>query len=141
MSESIEIFEQGFVKNFKFVPYDPKLEANILGMLEGEQCERLIRVVKKKPSAETHGFYRGVILPLCQKTEMFRGWSLKEIHKYFASKHLRDVVEKTIGDTSVIIVTTLSTGECGQKRMNRFIQDVRQELSENNITTPDPVKQ
>jgi len=141
MSDELEIWENGFVKGFKFIPYDAQLEGNILGLHEGQQVERLIRRKKKKTTSETHGYYRGVVLPAAKQSETFRGWSLVDIHKYYASLYLKDVVEKELDGITVLIVTTLSTGEVGQKRMNRYIEDVVKDLNEHGIIVPEPQKQ
>ncbi len=140
MNDEITIWEQGFVKDNKFVAYDKGLEENILSMNEGRQVERMIRRIQKKPSQFTHGYYRGVILKIAQQSEKFRGWKLIEIHKFFASLFLKDVITRKMGDTEVIIVTTLSTSETSQKRMNQFIEEVRQWLIIEKISTPEPVK-
>lgn len=141
MSEDITIWQQGIVKGFSLKPYDEKLYGNILGYFEGEMVEFCIRKKKKKPSKETHSYYRGVIIPVCMQSEKFRGWKKDEIHKYFVSQHLKDVVEKEINGHHVFIVTTMSTSDVSQRTMNKFIEDVRNELAQEGIVTPDPVKQ
>ncbi len=140
MSNSLQIWQSGFIKGFKLCAYDQTLYNDVLGHYEGKQIEFCIREKNKKPSHSTHGFYRGVILPICQQSEMFKGWNIDEIHKYFVSRYLKDVVEREINGNSVIIVITLSTGGVSQKRMNQFINDVRRELAENGIVTPEPTK-
>ncbi len=141
MEEDIEIWQSGFVKGFALLPYDKALYGNVMGLYEGKQVEFLIRHKRKKITSNTHAYYRGVLLPyLINHTEEFRGWKTVDIHKYFVSKHLKDVVEKQMGEVTVLIVTTLSTGEISQKRMNDFINDVRQDLSEIGVDSPDPVR-
>ena len=139
MSDLI-IWQAGTVKGFSLKMYNEKLYDNILGYYSGKEVEVCIRERKKKVSPSTHGYYRGVILPVCLSAELFGGWKIDEIHDYFASKYLAEIKEKLIGDRTVIIKTTLSTGEISQKRMNEFIENVRQELTENGIETPNPEK-
>ncbi len=137
----IVVWLTGFVKNFNLVPYDEKLYANILGYYNNSQIEFCIRRKKKNTSAATHRYYRGVILPIAKQSNMFGGTTIDNIHKYFVRKHLQDVVELQVNGMPVIIVTDLSTSEISQKRMNEFIEAVRQELLENNIETPDAIKE
>lgn len=137
----IKINLPGFVKNFNYKPYDEKMYYSILGFYNNKEVNLCITERKKNPSSNTHGYYRGIILPICQQTELFRGWRLDEIHKYFASKYLKDVVEKEINGMNVIIVTTLSSGEVSQKTMNKFIDEVVKELNENGIVVPEAIKQ
>ncbi len=140
MSESIEIWEQGFIKNFKFVPYDTQLEANIMGFNNNFQVERLYRRVNKKATKQTHSYYRGVLIPFLLTTEKFRGWLKKDIHNYFKNLFLKDVKELQFGTATVIVVDIESTENISQKKMNQFIDNVRQHLSEKGIQTPEPIK-
>ena len=118
--------------------YNKPVYDSCIDLLKNKQVKVYIKEVKRKTSHETHGYYRGVILHVAQQSEMFRGWKLDEIHKYFASEFLKDVIEKKIGETTVLIVTTISTADTDQKRMNEFITDVRIFLEQNGINTPDP---
>ncbi len=141
MSEDIEILQSGFVKGFVLIPYDKTLYGNVMGLYEGRQVEFVIRHKRKKVTSNTHGYYRGILLPyLTKHTEQFRGWKTTEVHKYFVSQHLKDIIERQMGEVTVLIMTTLSTGEISQSRMNIFIDDIRQECSEKGISTPDPVR-
>ncbi len=141
MDNEIEIYEQGFVKGFRFIPYDKQLESNILGYHEGHQVERLIRRVTKKPSKASHGYYRGVLLPIAEQWEDFRGWLRSDIHGHFKNLFLKEVKEMQMGTATIIIVDIANTDDISQKKMNQFIDNVRQFLSERGIQTPDPVKQ
>lgn len=136
----IVVWQNGFVKNFQLVPYDEKMQANILGYYNNSQIEYCIRRKKRQPSVATHRYYRGVLLPLAKQSNMFGGESIDKIHKYFVRKHLQDVVELQVNGLPVIIVTDLSTAEISQKRYNVFIDDVVKELNENNIEVPEKQK-
>jgi len=139
MNNDMKIWHDAFVKEDGTITfYNKSLYRSIISSMKGKQIKACFKEVNKKPSTETHGYYRGVLIPLAASTEMFRGWKKDEIHKYFASEFLKDVIEKKIGFTTVLIVTTLSTADTSQKRMNEFISDVRQFLEENGITTPEP---
>ena len=140
MSEDLIVWQTGIVKGFKLTFFNEPLYGNILGYYNNKQVEVCIREKRKKVSPETHGFYRGVILPICLQSEMFGGWKINEIHDYFASKYLADIKEKILNGNTIIIKTTLSTGGISQALMNQFIENVRQELEENQISTPDPIK-
>lgn len=137
----IEIWIAGTVKGFKFIPYDSKLEANVLGFYNSSEVEYCMRRRRTKPSDVTHGYYRGVLLPVAANCELFGGWSLAEIHEHFRNLFLQDVVEKQMNGNTIILRKILSTGEISQKRMNKFIEDVRQWLAENGVETMDPLKQ
>lgn len=141
MSEDIIVWQQGFVKGFKLGPYDTELYSSVLGYYEGKQVEFCIREVIKKPSKEAHGYYRGIILPTAKNSETFRGWRIDDIHKYFTSKYLKNIIERQMGDHTVMIVTTQSTGDINAKTMNQFINDVIQELSELGIPVKEAIKQ
>ncbi len=138
MSEEITIWESGFVKGFQFVPYNKELSANIMGMNEGQMVERMIRRIKKKPSKELHGYYRGVIIPTALNDEQFRGWSRVDVHNHFKSLFLKDVKEMQMGSATVLVVDIQSTSDISKKRMSQFIEDVRRYLAERGIETPDP---
>lgn len=140
MSEDVLIWQPGFVKGLSFVPYDKSLYSNILGFYSERQVECMFRSMRKKISAETHRYYRGVLLPCAQNSEMFRGQHLDKIHKYFAQIFLQDIEEMEVNGTTILVITTISTKDADQSRMNQFINDVRQFLAENNIITPDPIK-
>lgn len=141
MSTEIVMWQQGFVRGFKLNSYNESLFANILGMYEGEQIEFCIRKKKKKVTSATHGYYRGILLPFCLSSNLFGGWRIDEIHDYFADKFLGDIKTKEFEGKNVIIRTVQSTGELDQKQMNQFINDVRQFMSEHDISTPEPLKQ
>jgi len=141
MSDDLVIWQSGFVKGFKLKAFDDHLFSNILGFYENKQVEFCIKEKMKKVSGATHGYYRGVLLPVAAENELFGGWTITEIHDYFAEKYLSDVKEKIMGQDVIIVKRILSTRDISQKTMNHFIQQVRQELEENNIHTPEPIKQ
>ena len=143
MSETdIEVWQHGFVKGFDLKPYNEKLHASILGYYNNHEVEYIIRRPKKRPTMESHGYYRGVILPCAQASNIFGGWNLEEIHKFFASEFLKDVITTEINGRIFITTHILSTGSISKKQMAKFIQDVIQWLAENGVTNiPQPSTQ
>lgn len=141
MSETITMWQNGFVKGFKLTPYDPNLYANILSQFENKQVQFCIREVPKKPSAELHGYYRGIIIPTALNDEQFRGWRPDDLHKHFKGLFLKEVKELQMGTATVLIVDIESTGSISKKRMAKFLDDVIQYLAEKGITVPEPIKQ
>src|SRR3990167_8574980 len=99
--QDIIIYQPAIVKNFKLMFLNDSLFKNILGFYEGKQVEVLVREKKKKVSKATHAYYRGVLLPACMNSEVFGGWKIEEIHAYFASKHLKDIQEKEVYQSSM----------------------------------------
>lgn len=142
MSDSdIEIWQHGFAKNEKLVSYNPLLHNNVLKHYEGKEVEYCIRLKKKKPTLESHGYYRGIILPVCLQSELFGGWTLDRVHSFFANLFLKDVITEEVAGQVHIIQKVRSTSGISKKKMGEFIDQVRGWLSEQSINTPDPVKQ
>ena len=141
MSEDIEVRQIGFIKGFKLVPYDQNLYNNILGYYNNKQVELTIRERRKKISTNTHGYYRGVLIPTVLSTEAFGGWDRHKVHKFFAHMFLKDIETIEVRGKIYIIETILSTAKLSQKEMNLFIDKVREYLLiEHQITILDPVK-
>lgn len=143
MSETdLNIWQTGVVRAFKLVPYNPDLHANVLGFYNDKEVEYLIREKKKKPTLETHAYYRGIIIPVCMQSEVFGGWKRDKIHRYFAGLFLKDVETFEVGGDVHFQEHILSTSSISKKEMGVFIDEVRRYLLEkHNIVTPDPVKQ
>src|SRR3972149_4596934 len=140
MSNDIQIWQQVYVKGFKLNFYDESLHANMLGFYEGQQIEFCIRRKKKKVSSNTHGYYRGVLLPVCLNSNIFGGWRIDDIHDFFADKFLGDIKTKQFEGRNIIIRSVRSTADLSQEEMNQFINEVRQFLEEHEIKTPEPIK-
>lgn len=138
----IDIWLKGFAVDGKLKPYDAKMHANLFDYYNNSQVEYCIRKERKKPSTNTHGYYRGVLIPFLLTQETFGGWNAIDLHKLFASLFLRDIQEKQIKDKVFLIEVTHSTSEISQAEMNRFITEVRNWLAvEHQIETPEPEKQ
>lgn len=140
MTNDLVIWQNGFVKDNILVSYNEKLHGQVLTFYNDEQVEYCIRKKKKKVSAAAHGYYRGVIIPLCSKAEIFGGWDVIEIHKFFANMFLKDVETKQIRGKVYIIETILSTSDISLQRMIDFISSVRHWLLQEDIDTPEPQK-
>ncbi len=138
----IEIWQPGFVKEQVLKPLDVKMHYNILEYHDNSQVEYCIRAIRKKPSINTHGYYRGVLIPFLLKTELFGGWNEIRLHRLFAVTFLKDIKEESIKGKVFLVEYVLSTGEITQKRMNDFITELREWLlTEHQIETPEPQKQ
>lgn len=140
MSSDLIIWQNGFVKDNKLVSYNEQLAMDVLSFYNNQQVEYCIRKKKKKASPATHGYYRGVIIPLCSKAEIFGGWAVIDIHKFFANMFLKDVETKQIRGKVYIIETILSTSDISLERMIGFIAEVRSWLMQEGIDTPEPQK-
>ncbi len=143
MSREMIIWQAGYISGFKLTPYDKTLYSNVLGLYEGKQVEFCIREIVKKASPQTYGYYHGILIPyLCSNVESFRGWLEKDIHNHFRKLFLQEVKELKFGDTIIIVVEPGSTRGASQKRMNLFIDNIKQWLFEQQITgIPEPIKQ
>ena len=140
MSEDIVLWQHGFVKGFKLKPYNEQLYANILGFYNEQEVEFCIRKKKNNATLESHAYYRGVILPICTQSEIFGGWSLDKIHRYFAGLFLKDVETFEIKGQVEFQERILSTSSISKKKMGEFITEVRIWLFQNGIETPEPSK-
>lgn len=141
MSDSdIEIWQHGFAKSGKLVSYNPILHENVLTHYEGKEVEYCIRLKRNKPTLESHGYYRGIVLPCALQSEIFGGWTLDRVHNFFANLFLKDIKTEEVGGKTYIVEKTRSTAGISRKRMTEFIDQVRNWLAEYNIITPDPQK-
>lgn len=129
----------GIVKNGKKIYYNPGLYANQMRELEGKEFEEVISEKHIKPSTETHGYYRGGIIPTALLAEKFGGWTEDDIHLYYTNKYLKTVIEKFYPDGKrEELVTIRSTGELNQKEMNEYIEKVKADLALEGIEVLDP---
>ncbi len=138
----IDIWLKGFAIDGKLKPYDAKMHANLFDYFNNSQVEYCIRKERKKPSTNTHGYYRGVLIPFLLKDEQFKGWNEIRLHRYFAVLLLKDIQEEHVKGKVFLVEYILSTAEITQERMNQFITELRILLSEEFlIETPEPEKQ
>lgn len=137
----LEIWQHGFVKGSTLTPYNPTLHSHVLQHYSGQEVEYCIRKKRSKPTLESHAYYRGVILPVCIQSEIFGGWTLDRVHKFFANLFLKDVTTEEVKGQIYTNVDVRSTSNISKKRMGEFIDAVRSWLADYDIITPDPVKQ
>ncbi len=120
-----EIIHYGQIRDGKKIYYRPELYEKQIEQLEGKKFEERIKEKSEKPSKETSGFYRGAIINSCMESSIYEGWTKDEIHAYFASKFLSQIIEKQLPDGHRIeFVKVTSTSDLNQLEMNEFIVKV-----------------
>jgi len=136
---NIDYKHYGIVKNGKKIYHLPELYQSQLQALEGKQFVEIIKQVHKKPSPSQFGYYRGAILPVCFKSEMFCHLDNKdEIHElYFAQKFLTHKQLATIGGKQKEVPVTRSLADLSQEEMTEFISRVKADCEMNGITIPE----
>lgn len=135
----IEIWQQGIVRDSTLKPYNRPLFDAVLKHYTDKEVEICIRKKKKAVTAETHAYYRGVVLPCCLGSETFGGWKIADIHKFLAAMFLKDIEVKEVKGKIRFREITLSTATISMEMMWQYIEEVREYLStKHGIVTPDP---
>lgn len=119
--------------------YTEELLRRNLESLEGQEFEETIKLRHKKVSRDTHGYYRGGILPTCHESEWFSSVDTQDtIHEFFADLFLSFHKEVKVGGQVLTIKKVLSTSEINQKEMNEFIDKVLAWCAHHDIVVLDP---
>ncbi len=141
MDSDLEIWQYGVIRQNVLKPYNTALHSNVMQHYNDQEVEYCIRKKKQSPTQESHNYYRGIILGVCEQAEIFGGWKRDKIHRFFASMFLKDVEVKEIKGKTYMVESILSTGAISKKRMVQFIEEVRAWLDMQGIITPEPQKQ
>lgn len=137
----LQIKHYGRVRSGELVFDLPKLFSQQKAELEGKNFVLVLQEMHKKPSRSQYGYYRGVMLVACHKSEMFRHFDNKdEIHEfYFAKKFLSYTKlvqlpdKKPYEDKAVRSLADISESE-----MSEFIERVAADMAENGIELEAP---
>ena len=131
----------GIAKNETFIPYDKSFSNSVFKHFEGQVIDVIVQPHEEPKSEEQLGYFFGVIIKMvCTKTEMFRGWSEKEIYSYFCQQYLFDekVMHLNGGSQEIVIPIIKTLSQLNKKQTAVFIQKVIEFLSENGIYVPEP---
>jgi hypothetical protein len=119
--------------------YNEHLHTQVINEMEGHEFEEVIKTRHRKVSKDTHGYYRGGILPTCMQSEMFAHVDNQDdIHDFFVGKYLTITKVIEVGGEYYEFKKAYSTGEISQEEMNEFIEKVQAWCFTHNITLLDP---
>lgn len=138
---SVEIKHIGQIdENGKKIYYNPELYRNQIDLLRGQEFIEIIKKKHQKVTQSQHGYYRGVILPICHKTNRFLHFDKKDdIHDdYFAPKLLSEIRVVEVDGKVNEFLKIKSVADLNKEEMTEFIERVLADLSENGITIPSP---
>ncbi len=136
---SVEIKHYGSIDANGKKTYDiPELYRQQMDELRGCRFVERIKKVQDAVTPSQHAFYRGVILPICHKTNRFITFDKKDdIHDlYFAKKFLTYVKIITIDGQEKEEWGIRSTNSLNKEEMADFLDRVIVDCNENGIFIP-----
>lgn len=130
----------GTSKNGEFKAFKPKLLKSDYLQYDDQPCYVVIMPYVEAKSHDQLGFlHGGIIAGTCMKTELYAGWTAKEIYNDFCTMFAEDTVYKERGDGVMIEVKVReAVKDFSKKRMSQFINDILNFLAFHDIHTLSP---
>ena len=138
---SVDIKHIGRIdENGKKVYYNPALYRDQIDLLRGHEFVEIIKKKHQKVTQSQHGYYRGVILPICHKTNRFIHFDTKDtIHDdYFAPKFLSYIKVVEIDGKVTEQKKEKSISNLSKEEMAEFLERVISDCTDNQIRVPSP---